>query len=103
MAKAFQFDKVHEMNENLETSEWWMIFARRNRDQRSKQRWPKGLHRWLASLRQIIETVNDKLLNTFHLARERPHDVAGFRARLAAKVALHNFCIWVPQGVPHVQ
>jgi hypothetical protein len=62
--------------------------------QRSKQRWPKALRRWLASLRQIIETVNDKLLNTFRLARERPHDVTGFQARLAAKVALHNFCIW---------
>lgn len=62
--------------------------------QSSKQRWPKALRRWLASLRQIIETVNDKLLNTFRLVRERPHDVTGFQARLAAKVALHNFCIW---------
>jgi hypothetical protein len=61
----------------------------------SRQRWPKALRRWLASLRQIIETVNDKLLNTFRLARERPHDVTGFQARLAAKVALHNFCIWL--------
>ena len=59
-----------------------------------RQRWPKALRRWLASLRQIIETVNDKLLNTFRLARERPHDLTGFQARLAAKVALHNFCIW---------
>lgn len=63
--------------------------------QRSKQRWPKALRRWLAGLRQIIETVNDKLLNTFRLARERPHDLTGFQARLAAKVALHNFCIWL--------
>ncbi len=57
-------------------------------------RWPKALRRWLASIRQIIETVNDKLLNTFRLARERPHDLTGFQARLAAKVGLHNFCIW---------
>lgn len=63
--------------------------------QKSKRRWPKALRRWLASLRQIIETVNDKLLNTFRLARERPHDLTGFQARLAAKVALHNFCIWL--------
>ncbi|GHP01182.1 hypothetical protein KSF_112290 [Reticulibacter mediterranei] len=64
--------------------------------QTSKQdRWPKALRRWLASLREIIETVNDKLLNTFRLARERPHDITGFQARLAAKVALHNFCIWL--------
>ncbi len=57
-------------------------------------RWPKALRRWLAGIRQIIETVNDKLLNTFRLARERPHDLTGFQARLAAKVGLHNFCIW---------
>lgn len=63
--------------------------------QKSKQRWPKALRRWLASLRQMIETVNDKLLNTFRLARERPHDLTGFQARLAAKVALHNFCLWL--------
>ena len=63
--------------------------------QKSKHlHWPKALRRWLASLREIIETVNDKLLNTFRLARERPHDLTGFQARLAAKVALHNFCIW---------
>jgi hypothetical protein len=63
--------------------------------QRSKRiHWPKALRRWLARLRQIIETVNDKLLNTFRLARERPHDLTGFQARLAAKVSLHNFCIW---------
>src|SRR6266702_6243065 len=59
-----------------------------------RERWPKALRRWLASIRQIIETVNDKLLNTFRLARERPHDLTGFQARLAAKVSLHNFCIW---------
>jgi len=59
-----------------------------------RERWPKPLRRWLAHIRQIIETVNDKLLNTFRLARERPHDLTGFQARLAAKVSLHNFCIW---------
>src|SRR6266568_176993 len=63
--------------------------------QRSKQiHWPKALRRWLASIRQIIESVNDKLLNTFRLARERPHDLTGFQARVAAKVSLHNFCSW---------
>lgn len=62
-----------------------------------RRRWPKDLRRWLAGLRQIIETVNDKLLNTFRLARERPHDLTGFQARLAAKVALHNFCLWFNQ------
>ena len=60
----------------------------------TRQHWPKALRRWLAGLRQIIDTVNDKLLNTLRLARERPHDLTGFQARLAAKVAMHNFCIW---------
>jgi len=54
--------------------------------------WPPGLRRWLASLRQIVETVFAKLTQTFRLDRERPHALAGFRARLAAKVALHNSC-----------
>ena len=63
--------------------------------QRSKVRWSKAWRRWLAGLRQVIETIYDKLLNTFRLARERPHTLDGFQARLAAKVALHNFCIWL--------
>ena len=49
----------------------------------------------MASIRQIVETVYDKLLNVFGLQRERPHDLSGVRARLAARVALHNFCIWL--------
>jgi hypothetical protein len=57
--------------------------------------WPKPLRRWLASRRQIIESVNAKLLHTFRLERERPHELGGFHTRLAAKVALHNFCCWL--------
>ena len=60
-----------------------------------KRSWPKHLRRWLASIRQIIESVYDKLFNTFGLWRERPHELEGLRARLAARVALHNFCIWL--------
>ena len=33
--------------------------------------------------------------HSFCLARERPHDLTGFQAHLAAKVSLHNFCIWL--------
>lgn len=62
---------------------------------RSKEHWSKDWRRWLARLRQIIETTYEKLLNTFRLARERPHALDGFQARLAAKVALHNFCLWL--------
>ncbi len=60
-----------------------------------KRSWPKRLRRWVASIRRIVETVYDKLLNTFGLHRERPHELSGARARLAARVALHNFCIWL--------
>lgn len=63
--------------------------------QRSKVRWSKDWRRRLAGLRQIIESIYGKLLNTFRLARERPHALDGFQARLAAKVALHNFCLWL--------
>jgi hypothetical protein len=57
--------------------------------------WPRPLRRWLSRHRQIIESVNAKLLLTFRLERERPHSLGGFHARLAAKVALHNFCCWL--------
>jgi hypothetical protein len=60
-----------------------------------KRSWPKRLRRWVAGIRQIVEVVYDKLLNAFGLHRERPHELSGARARLAARVALHNFCIWL--------
>ena len=60
-----------------------------------KKRWSKRLRRWIASIRQIVENAYEKLFNTFGLWRERPHELEGLRARLAARVALHNFCIWL--------
>ncbi|HIA64613.1 TPA: IS982 family transposase [Candidatus Poribacteria bacterium] len=57
--------------------------------------WPKSLRRWVASIRQIVETVNHKLANTFRLDRKHPHCISGVRTQIAAKVALHNFCIWL--------
>jgi hypothetical protein len=77
---------------------WWTVYGaqvicppRRN----SKRPWPKPWRRWLAGVRQIVETVYEKLHHTFRLDRERPHDLSGLQARLAAKMALHNFCIWL--------
>lgn len=61
--------------------------------------WPQAVRTWFNSIRQIVETVYDKLLNTFRLNRERPHDLSGFQARLGAKVALHNFCIWLNRSL----
>ena len=60
-----------------------------------KRRWSKRLRRWVASIRQIVETVYEKLHHAFGLRGERPHEMSGLRARLAARVALHNFCIWL--------
>jgi Transposase DDE domain len=61
----------------------------------SRKPWSKRLRRWIAGIRQIVETVYDKLFNVFGLWRERPHEIGGLRARLASRVALHNFCIWL--------
>lgn len=59
----------------------------------SKRPWPKRWRRWLAGIRQIVETVYHKLFHTLRLDRERPHALEGFQARLAAKMALYNFCL----------
>ena len=61
----------------------------------AREVWSKRLRRWVASIRQIVESVYDKLFNTFGLWRERPHELSGLRARLAGRIALHNFCIWL--------
>jgi hypothetical protein len=61
----------------------------------SRRAWPKPLKTWLAGIRQVIESVNDRLLATFGLDGERPHDLGGLQARLAAKVGLHNVCVWL--------
>jgi hypothetical protein len=61
----------------------------------SRHPWPKALRRWLAGVRQSVESVYAKLHDAFRLRTERPHVLAGLQARLAAKAALHNFCIWL--------
>jgi hypothetical protein len=89
-------DKGFEGQANQRT--WWTTYGaqvicppKRN----SKTPWPKPLRRWLAGVRQIVETVHDKLQHTFRLDRERPHALSGLQARVAAKMALHNFCMWL--------
>jgi hypothetical protein len=67
-------------------------------------KWSQKLHLWAANLRQIVETVVGKLQATFGLGQDRPHDMSGFRVRLAAKIAIHNFSIWIntQQGRPNL-
>jgi len=88
--KGFEGQKLHQ--------QWYQLYGAEVISQpkrNSTKPWSKADRRWLASHRQIVESVYDKLHNTFRLSRERPHDLTGFQARLAAKVALHNFCIWL--------
>jgi hypothetical protein len=60
----------------------------------SKHDWSPAARRWLAGKRQIVETVIGRLASAFRLEAERPHELNGFVARLAAKMALHNVCLW---------
>src|SRR5215213_118554 len=50
-----------------------------------KRSWSKHLRQWVAGIRQIVESVYEKLFNTFGLWRERPHELQGLRSRLAAR------------------
>jgi len=61
----------------------------------SRRPGPTRLRRGRAGSRQMVETVSDKLDHTFRLDRERPHELRGFQARWAAKIALHTCCIWL--------
>jgi hypothetical protein len=77
---------------------WWQTYGAQvicPPQRHSKTLWPKAQRRWLAGVRQIVETVYDKLAHTFRLDRERPHDHRGFQVRLAAKMALPNCGIWL--------
>lgn len=55
----------------------------------------RELRHWIASLRQIVESAFAKLHHVFRLRDERPHSLEGFMSRLAAKITLHNFCIYL--------
>lgn len=61
----------------------------------SKRAWPKQRRRWLAGIRQVVETVTARLLATLGLEGERPHALTGLQARLAAKIGLHNVGVWL--------
>jgi hypothetical protein len=65
----------------------------------SKKAWPKPWRRWLHSIRQMVETIYAKQMDFFRLDKERPHDIIGFQVNLAAKMALHNFCIWLNKSL----
>jgi hypothetical protein len=68
-------------------------------EQKRRASWPTPLERWLSSLRQVVESVFEHLHDWFRLDRDRPHTMEGFWSRLSAKVALHNFCIWINRQI----
>lgn len=62
---------------------------------RAEPTWTAREQRWLAGRRQIVESIIARLQQVFRLDGERPHSLAGFLARLAAKMGLHNVCLWL--------
>lgn len=68
----------------------------------SKDAWTDDEKQAHARERQIIAGVIGRMLHFFRLEHERPHTLAGFGARLAAQVGLHNVGIWFnrQQGQP---
>lgn len=61
----------------------------------SRRAWPKPLRRWLAGIRQVMETVTDRILTPCGVDRLRPHSLRGLQARLAAAIGLFNACVWL--------
>jgi hypothetical protein len=81
---------------------WWDAYGARvicPPYRSATKNWPPAVRRWFSGLRQVIETVNEKLVDHFRIDRDRPHALDGFAARLAAKVALHNACCWINRSL----
>lgn len=55
----------------------------------------QAVRRWLAGWRQSVARARNDLLTVFRLARERPHSLAGVRARLAATVSVRTVGHWL--------
>jgi hypothetical protein len=92
--RPYGVDKGVEGQANHAT--WWRPYGAHviGPPRRHSQRpWPQSRRRGLAGVRQSVETVHDQLQHTLRLDRERPQALSGLQARLAAKIALHHFCI----------
>jgi Transposase DDE domain len=61
----------------------------------SDERWPEERKQAHIGRRQPIESVIGRLLYDFRLERDRPKTIGGVLSRLAAKVSVHNFLIWL--------
>lgn len=69
--------------------------ARDTRRGAARHAWTRAERRAFAGLREIVETVHARLLDTFGLDRWRPHSLRGLRAHLAAKAAAFNVACWL--------
>lgn len=61
----------------------------------SRRAWSKAWRRWLAGIRQVMETVTDRVLTPCGVNQLRPHCLAALQARLAAAIGLFNACLWL--------
>lgn len=66
---------------------------------KTKQTWTPEQKRFFSSLRQLVETTYAKLHKIWRLDQDRLPCLSGFQARLAAKMAMHNFCIWLHRSL----
>jgi hypothetical protein len=57
--------------------------------------WPADLRRWLASFRQIVDTVFARLDTTFGMKRLNAHSRWGQLTRIAAKLAAYNLGLFI--------
>ena len=60
-----------------------------------KQADPQGAARWVASLRQVVETVFHTLSARFGLTFPRARTYWGLLTRLGAKIAAFNLAVYV--------
>ncbi len=63
----------------------------------SQHPWPKPLRRWLASHRQVAETVYSHLVEVFGIKRLGAHSRWGQYTRVAAKMAAFNSGLFINQ------
>ncbi len=75
---------------------WQIDYAARivcKPDPRDPHAWDRPMRRWFSGLRQMVETIIDKMLYWFRLFQLRPHSLRGFQVQLTTKALAHNLCV----------
>ena len=60
-----------------------------------KQQISKQPQRWINEIKQIVETVNGRLSQQFHIQKNHVHSFWGVCTRLYAKLTAHTLCIYL--------